>query len=413
MHRDASLLGGPRWAASCTWVRRSPVMAALVAALSLCASCSAAPSECPPVRTIVRREPGETETRQLRDARLLMIDLAGERACDALRGRILTLGATRDGAPFEGRIWLHRCEGRVERDRLALELGAWAWAWIDQSSRVAGATFEVRQYVHLEARTTLVAVPELRYDRESRWAYVWLRPVEEPEVRTRHVGPVDADPEGAFSHVVGVFARIFSDSPDELAHAEVSEEGDRRFEAQVDSGFTIYADLCTSEAGMETGRLRRPPHPRVGPGEPGPVTPVRVHPGGLDVHGPIAGGDQEMIVRMKVSDGGPSRGRLVCEREMERLLRAFHRGAALPAVRALDDVEIRAGVRRELRGGGGRSCPLYLVTTPASASPSTVRFTIQPAEDDREALVACRAPRRSRGEVATAPVRERAAARAR
>jgi hypothetical protein len=132
-----------------------------------------------------------------------------------------------------------------------------------------------------------------------------------------------------------------------------------------------------------------------------------VHPGGLDVHGPIAGGGGEMIVRMESTEGGPARGRLLCRREATRLMSAFTSGQAMPEVRAIDDERIPRGEARELRGGRRDACALYLVTTPMGDGPSTVAFTVRPARDVPEPMVAgCGRERR-------APVAQSEAPRAR
>src|SRR6185503_13085601 len=109
-------------------------------------------------------------------------------------------------------------------------------------------------------------------------------------------------------------------------------QGDRELEGVVDGGFTIYTDLCTSDVGMEMGHLSAPPFARPRRGEPGPPTRVALHEGGLDVHGPISQGREEMLVRMTVERGDPVRARLVCEDDAARLMNAFSRGQTLPGV---------------------------------------------------------------------------------
>jgi hypothetical protein len=183
---------------------------------------------------------------------------------------------------------------------------------------------------------------------------------------------------------------VFGNRPDDRARAEVDREGDRRFEETIDNGFTIFTDLCSGKVEMEMGHIDRPTHPRTPIGHPGPTTRIAVHPGGLDVHGPIADGHTDMIVRMRVERGGAARGRLVCQREATTLMRAFERGGGLrplPNVASLSSVGVASGARGRLLGGARRSCPLYFVTTPLADTTSIVAFTIQPRDDRRESLV--------------------------
>jgi hypothetical protein len=353
----------------------------------LLAACSDARGEAPPERREQPDECADPAPRQLREVRRLAIDIAAQRACDSLAGRMMTIGGGEEGAPHEGRIWLRECRARARGDRLDLSFDAVVWAYADERTQTAGATFEVRQYVFLSASTTLRTVPEIDYDRRGHYAYLWLRPTEEPSVETRSIGPVDADPEGVWSHILGGFARIIGQRPDDQARQQVDEEGDRRLEEQVDRGFTIYTDLCTGEAGMEMGRLREPPFPRPRRGEAGPPTPVVVRPGGLDVHGPIADGREEMIVRMETTRGGPARARLLCKESAERLMEAFTSGEPMPEVEAIDDERVPSADARELRGGRREACPLYIATVPAGDAETTVAFTIRPARSRPEPLV--------------------------
>ncbi len=327
-----------------------------------------------------------TERSQLRDAQELVIDMAAQQACRALENRIMTLGGT-PGQPVEGRMWLRRCEGSVREEHLELELGAWAWTWVDERTGAAGATFALRQYVFLGANVTLRAMPELRYDRAGHYAFLWLRPIEDPQVRTSTLGDLETTPRGAWSHIVGAVVDLFGASTDERAREVVDREGDRRFEQTIDEGFTVYADLCTGKVSMEMGRLSEPAHPRTRRGRPGRATLIRVHPGGLDAHGPIAGGGDEMIVRMRVTAGGPARARLVCQADAVRMLEAFQRGARLPEFDAVADARASREQPGELRGGGRAACPLYLITTPANDAATTASFTVQPADEVRRALV--------------------------
>jgi hypothetical protein len=328
-------------------------------------------------------EPVPPAPRQLRDARRLIVDMASMQACDALEGRIMAIAD--DDEPVRGRIWLRGCEARAVRDQLELTFDALVWTWADERSSAMGATFQVQQHVFLDAEATLRTVPQLSYDRSCGYAFLWLRPQSDPTVNVRTIGEVDADPEGAWSHVLGVFARVIGQRPDDRARQEVTEQGDQELEETVDEGFTIFSDLCTSDVGMELGRIDEPPHPRPRPGEAGPATRVSLHAGGLDVHGPISDGRQDMLVSMTVESGGPVHARLVCEDDAARLMNAFSRGEALPDVPVI--AEARFQPPTELRGGRRDRCPLYLATVPATDQETVISFTERPVEDDRTALV--------------------------
>lgn len=360
-------------------------------ALALLLACSGNEPRCADAPQPEASPVGPRAPRQLRDVRRLVVDVAAVRACDALQGRIMAVSD--DDDLVTGRIWLRGCDARPERDRLALHFDALVWTWADERSDAMGATFQVQQHVFLDAEATLRAVPELSYDRSCGYGYLWLRPDVDPEVSARSIRPVDADPEGAWSHVVGVFARMIGRRPDDEARRIVDEQGDRELEEVVDEGFTIYSDLCTSDVGMEMGRLTEPPFARPRRGEAAPPTRVRIHRGGLDVHGPISDGER-MLVRATVEAGGPVRARLVCEDDAARLMNAFARGEPLPQLDAI--AEVRAAPRGELRGG--RRCPMYLATEPLTERTTTLSFTVQPVRDRRVALVpGCRGRCLSRG----------------
>jgi len=317
------------------------------------------------------REQPTAAPEQLRELRRLMVDVGARELCDHLSGRMMTMGSDGHG-PDTGRIWLNDCEARRDGDQLEIEFGAWAWTFVDRTADAAGATFAVRGYVVLAASTTMRVSPQIEYRRDAGELILWMRPERPPRVTTRLVGRVQARSQDAWSHVVGGVATLFGSDPDDQARQRVTETGAARFEEQLREGFTVYSDLCTGVTGMEMGRLREMPEPRRAPSEAGPPTRMRLHATGIDVHGPLTGGGEEIEVHLRTSDA-PVRASLMCGADADDFIRRWTRGDLSPGP-SVDDARAAPSDPAILRGGGASPCDLFLVTTPERGA-TTLEFT--------------------------------------
>ncbi|MEC7521206.1 MAG: hypothetical protein VYE22_15115 [Myxococcota bacterium] len=361
-----------------------PLLAALLCGLPGCASEAHGDAALPQKAELAREAPFPAPA-QLNDVQEVLVDVGVQQACDALRGRMMTLGGEGDG-PRTGRLWLNACEARADGEVLELDFGAWAWTWVDERAGAAGATFAVQQYVVLEASTTMRVRPQVRYLRPRRQLLIWMRPEDPPHVTVRPIGDVDAAPQDVWSHVLGGLATVFGSAPDGEARQQVREEGSSRFEDELREGFTIFADLCTGDAGMEMGRLTSYPHPRRRPTRPGPPTRMRIEPGGIDVHGPLREDRGRILVTLRTEDA-PVRASLMCRDDAERFIRAFAEGRISPQP-SLDDGRATPNAPTSLRAGG--DCPLYLVTTPEGEG-TAISFTARNLDESAEPIVSgCR-----------------------
>lgn len=368
---------------------RSPYSAALAALVTL-AGCTASNPDVASARApvdagaAVESAPRARPATPLGDVMGLVLDLGAGRGCDGLLGRMMTIHGDDGGGPDVGRIWINGCESRRDGDTVVLELSAWAWTWVDESTDTAGATFELQQYVYLEAETSLRVTPVLDYLREDGQALLWARPDHPPRVRAGALGHVQPDPEGVWSELVGTVASIFGRSPDEHARSRVGQTGRRRFEDMLHDGFTVFVDLCTGVTGMEIGHLTEYPYPRRRPDEPGPVTRIRLRPGGLDVHGPLRRNGEAVEVHLE-TDRAPVRARLMCGTETDAFIRATVASGdrpegALAQGRATPDAPLALAVAE------GDACPLYLVTTPESGT-TNIAFTFHTPGAHADAMV--------------------------
>lgn len=297
----------------------------------------------------------------------LATDLAAHALCQRLDGKFLGLGS----GTVEGRMWVRGCDARTtESGALHVDVDALIWSWVHRTSGSVGASFELEQYVVLDADVGMTGSVELAYDRPERLAYGFLVPGSEPEVSVRPIGNIDVDAQGAWSSIVGAVADVFGESPSQRARAQVRAQGRQRIRSQLGDGMTVAIDLCvgiprTTLDRLEVGQMPEPPV------EPPDRTwidsqRVRVRVMGIDVSGPYALDDHPIAADVHVTEGSPVRAQLVCAADAERMVRGWLEGSydAIPEVDALAEARVARGERTTIRASA--ECDVALVTLPVS-----------------------------------------------
>src|SRR5687768_12427950 len=120
------------------------------------------------------------------EVHMLVTDIAAHLICDRVEGAFLPLGSGR-GQPASGHLWVRDCvalrkpelAGR-EGERLSVELDTRAWRWVERKASQFGASFELDQYVTIDARIGVEGVLDVAYNRERRIARIWLNPTRAP-----------------------------------------------------------------------------------------------------------------------------------------------------------------------------------------------------------------------------------------
>ncbi|HJL15318.1 MAG TPA: hypothetical protein RMH99_06675 [Sandaracinaceae bacterium LLY-WYZ-13_1] len=322
---------------------------------------------------------------QLDDIRLLAMDLAARHGCDRLRDKLMAIGGDGD-EPANGRMWINGCEASVQDEALVFDVDALLWTFVDRSSSAVGATFTVSQYVALDVQADMRAIPQMRYDREKRQAFVWLEPVQNPDIRVRVLGGVDAEAQSLWGEFIAFGAGVVGPSENERAVTQVRQSGDQRLEQRVDHGLSVAIDLCTSETTAEFGRLTEMPEPQnPSRGVPGASTNVQVRPMGIDAAGPFS-----RDVQVQVMDGAALRARLVCQEDAHRMIEAFVDGGpdAMPPVEPAVNAVIPAGSSETLSPPDDVDCDLVMISTVAEGGEASSTFSYAQDDGPRIPLVA-------------------------
>jgi hypothetical protein len=157
------------------------------------------------------------------EVHMLVTDIAAHLICDRVAGAFMPLGSER-GQPASGHLWVRDCVARRKRElagregeRLSVELDTRAWRWVERKASQFGASFELDQYVTIDARIAVEGVLDVAYNRERRIARIWLSPTRAPQISARVIGDLDVDAKGLWSVFVGGLASFFGASPSRQA----------------------------------------------------------------------------------------------------------------------------------------------------------------------------------------------------
>jgi hypothetical protein len=255
-----------------------------------------------------------------RDMRALISDLASSKACEQFEHSMKELLAENDPARVTGVLWIRRCHITLDGNHMVFELGGNGWQWNETTKHQAGGTFVVKQWVKFGVDVVLTGSLDLAYDRADHVVSVWFTPIDPPSVRFTPVGDISVDSKGAWSSIVGSLGSIFGKSPHKLGAADARKQGLEQFQKAFAQGFSITANLCTSEVVFS---LLKKPKGTMDPPEIGQTEQVaaELQPNGVMMFGPFpapAGMSIDAVV-----EGGSARLYLACLGQAEQVAQAF------------------------------------------------------------------------------------------
>ena len=302
-----------------------------------------------------------------RDMHALISDLASAKACEQFEHNMKGLLAENDPARITGVLWIRRCKITLDGNRMVFELGGNGWQWNETTKHQAGGTFVVKQWVKFGVDVALTGSLDLAYDRGSHIVSVWFTPVQPPQVRFTPVGSISVDSKGVWSSIVGSLGSIFGKSPHKLGAAEARTQGLDQFQKAFAQGFSITANLCTSEVVFS---LLKKPKGTMDPPEIGQTEHVaaELQPDGVMTFGPFPA-PAGMTIDASV-EGGSARLYLACLDQAEQVAQAFLDGKPNHAKPLAGEVVRGHAILKAPPGG----CRVAVVARSILAKPVMIRF---------------------------------------
>jgi hypothetical protein len=336
------------------------VVVLMVVASHGCAHDPAAPIVAAPVRDAI----GDA------DLRMMIAEIAAEKACDRIRDRFHPLRAPERHDVVTGVLWFRTCVSTHDGTNVTFTLTGSGWQWVDKTKHEAGAKFLVHQYVRFAAKATISGVLDLGYDRATHIATLWFSPSRAPVVDLDPIGGVAVDRSGAWSSLVATVASAFARSPSREGAKEAKREGTQSFMAQLAEGLTVTIDLCTGVARSEVGHIPKGQLAPPGVLEPS-TTEFELEPGGVLMLGPNRAQDG-----MTVQVDAPAQisVALVCVDDAEAVARAYLDGTTPAALTTL--AETHDGGATALTVPAQR-CPVAVVARSLATSGPPLQFTVQ------------------------------------
>jgi hypothetical protein len=319
------------------------------------------------------------------ELRRLVLDVAGLRACEKLRGKFVGLsgaegdaeltGAEQGLASVTGRWLLRDCVERREKDSLGLRIGGPGWQWVDREQK----GFRIRQYVYFSATVDLKSALDVGYDPAAELASIWLTPMDAVGAEVSAAGAISAKAETVLASVVGAIGPSLGMQVDELAKTAAGTEGAMQFKTKLAQGLTITVKPKTGQMDVMLGQL------------PNGVAPKRpfatagtwllnerqsLFPSGVQMAGPFDPAVR-VVLEARVEEGNGVLYRAICQEDGERAIDAAMRDQPLPmpTLRASGKVEGKAPSRAVVTPP---SCPWLLVTAPIDRLPAKVALQLSP-----------------------------------
>jgi hypothetical protein len=335
----------------------------------------------------VPKEPQRTVAAS-NDIRFMLRDLAVQNACEHELGKFR--GLPGDGEEvIEGRTLAEDCKTESHGDdELVMRTGSRGWRWVGNKSKKLGGTFKVTEYATMKVELEVQGSVEIAYSRDGHVVNLWLVPSRPPKAHVKPLTEIDAQPEGAWSHVLGTLSTAVGQGPDKQATRQVGSVGSQQFQKQMSKGYSLAVDLCTGQVHEKVGELPEGKIPEVAMPSNGRIwmenERVRLHSGGIDLTGPFKSTYDRVEAQVKVEQGGPLRARLICKADATRIALAFTDGKKLPRVKALANEVIPQGATKTLKTDSGK-CEPVLYTTPEPKADLPITFANVAYEpDDRE-----------------------------
>jgi hypothetical protein len=326
------------------------------------------------------------------DLRVMLGEMAANKACELVRGQFRPLRAVDRPEVVTGAMWIRDCRITSVGTQVTFVLSGNGWQWAAEEQKKAGGTFAIHQYVRFGMTATLPGALDLAYDRHDHVLSLWLTPSQLPDITFTPVGDIDVDTRGAWSSVVGALGRLFASSPEQLAKGQAKEQGSHELEKQLADGLSITIDLCS---GLSRFGLGREPKGKMDIPDAGETrrVPIEMQPGAVMVFGPQLVGDAGFTANVD-SPTAPVHVALACRDQAEELAAAYAEGHPLPAIKTLAAKDIVGkGVLRVKKAG----CQVSLIAQQLIPRAPALTFAWQrpPSEVARSTggpLIACAQP---------------------
>jgi hypothetical protein len=327
------------------------------------------------------------------DIATMMADVVAPRICDQLRGTFI--GLPGDGGhsgpeagldPTVGRWWIRDCQSHSHDGVLDLSLGGTGWTWVDQESM----GFRVQQYLRFDATAAFTARMEIAYDHNAHIVTIWMRPVTDDPAHAlqAHVEPrglVQAHATGAFSGVLGGLLSLSGSSADDRARQEVTSQGSQRLHDRFATGMTVTYAMQSQQMDFMVGALQRGQVPQrpypTDAGSPWTVNQrLTVHPGGVDVLGPLDPIRGAESIEMELEEGGGVFIDAVCMADFERYYDTTLQGGTATTPTGTRVLELASAHQSHTSTIPSLGCPTLLLVTPHTDAtlPSTGRVRVVP-----------------------------------
>jgi hypothetical protein len=321
-----------------------------------------------------------------------MLDVAGLRACEKLRGKFVGLsgseadaeltGAEQGLASVTGRWLLRDCEEKREGESLGLRIGGPGWQWVDRQQK----GFRIRQYVYFSATVDLKSSLDVGYDPEAELASIWLTPVGSVGAEVSAAGAISANAETVLASVVGAIGPALGMQVDEVAKTAAGTEGAMQFKAKLAQGLTITVKPKTGQMDVMLGQLPNGVAPKR------PIATTRswllnerqsLFPSGVQMAGPFDPAAR-VTLQARVEEGSGLLYRTICQDDGQRAIDAAMRDQPLPmsTLRATGKVEGKAPFKQAITPP---ACPWLLVTAPLDRLPALAALEIELEDGDSAA----------------------------
>ncbi len=323
---------------------------------------------------------GKTVSREMESLKALMIDLAAYNVCERLKGRYHLLssgGSSPEGSKKAntGVIRIDTCNAReIDPKHLRIDLSGIGWQWISRGKEQLGATFKVEDNAKFAVDISMVGTFDTAYDQAEHILTLWFVPTQPVDVNLRVRGGIDVDPDSIWSSIVGIAGSITGKSPEERAEKTIRKQGGRLFQSKLSSGLTLIVDLCSGKHYFKLGTFPAGELPEnATPGKPYPANGRGVlHTGSMLAAGPFDT-DKPITARFKAVEGGV-RVSLVCERDAEKVARAYVNSTLFPGFKPLAEKIIRPGRPGTLRIKSDQKCRVVLLMRPLIGQTATATF---------------------------------------
>jgi hypothetical protein len=299
---------------------------AVLAFLVILAACKQEATPCP--AALPEAKPPRRTAMQDESLRVFLADIAAAKACNLIRGKLRALRDSERPDVATGVLWIKDCKIDSRGTKIDFQISGEGWQWAEETTKKAGATFEVAQYVRFAVDARIPGSLDIAYGKKSHVLSIWFSPTERPEIDFETIGEVEVDEQGAWSSILGALSAAVGQSPDQQGEQQAQDKGTFEFTRSFADGLSVTIDACRGLMRFSLGRPSTGEMVEPDVGETRDI-PVELEPDGLILLGPYPA-PSRMTAQVNVREGAV-RAELYCHDDGEKLADAFlHGGGAAP-----------------------------------------------------------------------------------